>query len=106
METFINIINHLSDKEYQKKVWIRGEPSGTDFDETVNLFADIGDPILENYQDFGISDSQYQILKRFRDKFGAFWEENDWPPEFIDTPEWTEITVMAKEVLQAFNYKN
>jgi len=28
------------------------------------------------------------------------------PEEFIDTPEWEGIMKMAKEVLDAFNYKN
>jgi len=102
---YLRIIHHISDKQYQKRAWINGEPPGTDFDETVCQFADIGDPILENYQDFGITDSQYQILRKFRDVFGAFWEENGWPPKFINTPEWNEITEMAKEVLKYFNYE-
>jgi len=106
IETFISIVRHIADKEYQRKAWIRGEPPGTDFDETVNLFADIGDPILKNYQDYEITDNQYQILKKFRDKFEAFWEENGLPAAFIDTPEWNEITDMAKKVLQAFDYQN
>lgn len=104
LNEYLRIIHHISDKQYQKRAWIKGEPPGTDFDETVCQFADIGDPILENYQDFGITDSQYQILRKFRDIFGAFWEENGWPPKFIDTPEWNEITEMAKEVLKAFHY--
>ena len=53
----------------------------------------------------GITDSQYQIIRKFQDVFGAFWEENGWPPKFIDTPEWNEITEMAKEVLKGFNYE-
>ena len=106
METFFSVINHIADKEYQKRAWICGKPPGTDFDETVNLFADISDPILKNYQDYGITDNQYQILKKFRAKFEIFWEENSLPAAFIDTPEWHEITEMAKKVLQAFNYKN
>lgn len=100
----LEIISDISDKDYQKRAWINGEPPGTDFDETVCQFVDIGDQILENYQNFGITDSQYQILRKFRDIFGAFWEDNSWPPFFIDSPEWNEIIEMAKEVLKAFNY--
>jgi hypothetical protein len=106
METYMSIISHLADKEYQKRTWIRGEPPGTDFDETVNLYADIGDPILENYKDYRISDREYQILGKLRNSFEVFWENNHWPPKFIDTPEWDEITKMAKEVLEAFHYRN
>jgi len=105
LTSVLEIVENISDQEYQKRVWIRGEPPGTDFDETVNLFADIGDPILENYQDCGITDNQYQISKKFRGKFEAFSEENGLPAAFIDTPEWNEITELAKKVLQAFDYQ-
>jgi hypothetical protein len=105
LNEYLRTIHHISDKEYQRRAWIRGELPGIDFDETVCQFADIGDPILENYQHFEITDGQYQILRKFRDRFGAFWEENGWPPAFIDTPEWNEITEMAKEVLRAFDYE-
>jgi hypothetical protein len=105
LSEYLRNIHHISDKEYQRRAWINGEPPGTDFDEAVCQFADIGDPILENYQDFGITDDQYQILRKLRDKFGVFWEENGWPPEFIDTPEWNEIIEMAKAVLAAFSFQ-
>jgi hypothetical protein len=104
LNAYLRMIHHLSDKEYQRRAWIRGQLPGTDFDETVCQFVDLGDPILENYRSFGITDSQYEILRNFRSAFGAFWEENGWPPDFIDTPEWDEITKMAKEVLLAFDY--
>ena len=98
-------IYHISDKEYQRRVWIQGKgPECDDFDETCCHFFDDGDPMLENYKDFSITDNQYQILKRFRDRFRSFSDDNYWPPEFIDTPEWNEITEMAKAVLKAFNY--
>jgi hypothetical protein len=41
-------IHHISDKEYQKRVWIRGEgPECDDFDETVNYFFGEMDSILD-----------------------------------------------------------
>jgi hypothetical protein len=46
MEGFIRMIDHISDKEYQERAWIRGEAA--DFDETVCLFFGDGDSILEN----------------------------------------------------------
>src|SRR3990167_1515672 len=88
----LRTIYGISNKEYQNRVWIRGEGPECD------VFDD-GDPILEYYQDFSISASQYQILKNFRDKFRMFSDNNNWPHKFIDTPEWNEITEMAKEVL-------
>lgn len=106
------IANHLdtilgiADKEYQERVWIRAEgPEVDDFDETCNFFFDIGDPILESYQEYGLSENQYLLLKKFRDEFEAFSDDNSWPPFFIDSPEWARIMERAKEVLEAFNYK-
>jgi hypothetical protein len=100
-------LNHERYKEYQKRVWIRGEgPEVNDFDETVCEFFDNGNPVLNEYKECGITDSQYQILMRFRDRFRAFADEHSYEPLFIDTHEWNAIVDMAKEVLKAFDYKN
>lgn len=105
LHSFLETVEGISDKEYQKRVWIRGEgPEVDDFDETVCYFFDDGDPILKNYKEFGITDSQYKLLSEFRDQFESFSDENYWPPMFIDSPEWTKITIRAKEVLEAFHY--
>jgi hypothetical protein len=99
-------IHHISDKEYQRRVWIRGEGAECDdFDETVNYFFGEMDSILDEYKKFRITDSQYHILKKFRDKFRTFSDEHSYEPAFIDTPEWNEIAEMAKQVLIAFDYK-
>ena len=102
----LDVVTGISDKEYQKRVWIRGEGTQVDdFDETCcNFFGD-GDPLIEHYKDFEITESQYQLLKTFRDEFRIFSDANDLPQEFIDTPEWEKIMNLAKEVLGAFNYK-
>lgn len=106
LSEYLRNIRHISDKEYQKRIWIRGEgPECDDFDETCCRFFDDGASLFENYRDFWITDSQYQILKKFRDKFRVFSDDNHWPPEFIDTPEWAEIMELAKEVLKTFDYK-
>lgn len=105
LEGFIDNLYRISNKEYQKRIWIEGRgPECHDFDEAVCDFFGDGDAILENYKDFEITDNQYAILKQFRDAFRLFADDNDFPEEFIDTPEWEEITLMAKEVLQAFKY--
>lgn len=101
MITFIRMIGHISDKEYQKRAWIKGEEA--DFDEAVCLFFGEGDSILENYKDFGITENQYELLKKLRDEFRTFADKNDFPEEFIDTPEWARIMNFAKDVLKAFN---
>ena len=107
LTSVLETIEGISDKEYQKRVWIQGKgPEVDDFDETCcNFFGD-GDPLLKNYKDFGISKSQYLLLKKFRDRLRVFAENNNFPEEFIDAPEWKKIAEMAKEVLKAFNYKS
>ena len=102
-ETFIRMIDHISNKEYQKRAWIKGGEA--DFDEFVCLFFGEGDPILNDYKNFGITEAQYYMLKKLRDEFRIFSDVNDLPQEFIDTPEWEKIMNLAKEVLGAFNYK-
>ncbi len=103
LNQFLINISGISDKEYQKRVWIQGEgPECDDFDETVCHFFDDGDPILDKYKEFGITDDQYHLLKKFRDNFESFSDDNHWPPEFIDSPEWEKIMKQAKEILTAF----
>ena len=95
-------MHYLFDRQYRQRAWIRGEEA--DFDEAVCLFFGEGDSILENYKDFGITEAQYKLLKKMRDEFRIFADKNEFPEEFIDTPEWANIVNLAKEVLKAFNY--
>lgn len=104
IEGYTNVVTRISDIDYQKRVWIRGEgPECDDFDETTCQFFDISDPILEDSENFNFPQPQLILLKAFSDNYRKFSEENYWPPEFIDTPEWDRITKMAKEVLKSFN---
>ena len=98
LEGFIKIFIRISNEEYQKKIWIRGEgPECHDFTDTLCDFTVQGEPILKNYKDFNITDVQYQLLINFRDTFEAFSDENDLPQKFIASPE-KKIMEMAKEV--------
>lgn len=104
METIIRIIDHISDKDYQTRIWIRGEgPEMDDFDETVCVFFGESDPVLENYQNYGLTKIQYEILKRFRDEFRKFCSGPALiyylPEKFINTPEWDQIVDGAKDLL-------
>ena len=101
-------ISHIASKEYQKRVWVRGEgPEIDDFDETVCHFFDDGDPILKKYKEYNISENQHKLLIQFRKKFEDFVDGDRpyLPEEFIDTPEWELIMNFAKDVLKAFNYQ-
>ncbi len=108
LQQHLTTIYHISDKEYQRRIWIRGEgPEWDDFDETCCcFFGDLDiDSVLENHKDFWMTDVQYEVLKKFRDEFRKFSDDNNLPQLFIDTPEWTTITLLAKKVLEVFNYR-
>ena len=106
VEGFVEIFTRIASKKFQQRIWINGEgPEVDDFDDTVNEYFIECDSILENYKYFGITEVQYQILKKFRGEFRIFADANNWPTKFIDTPEWDKITKMAEEILKAFNYK-
>ena len=69
-------ISHISDKQYQQRVWILGKgPEVDDFTETVCHFFDDGDPILKSYKKYGITENQYQIMLKFRNEFEKFCDE-------------------------------
>jgi len=106
LSELLTTMKMISDAEYQQRVWMRGEgPEANDFDETCCFFFDEADCVIENYHDFGLSQSQYQILKSFYDEFEIFADNNYHPIEFIDTPEWARIRSLAKDVLEAFDYQ-
>jgi hypothetical protein len=109
LTSVLETIEGISDKEYQKRIWIRGEgPEVDDFTETTCHFFEELDGILEKYKDFEINNRQYYLLIKLRDRFDIFIKNPKrgyLPQEFIDTPEWNTITEMAKEVLKAFNYR-
>ncbi len=109
LNRFLETISIISDKNFQERIWIKGlGPECSDFDETICDFFDNGEDIMPNHNKYNISNCQYQILlilyKRIR-------EFSDNTPEgledkiIISNPEWYKIREIAKEVLEAFNYK-
>ena len=110
LESLLDVIAGISDKEYQKRVWIRGEgPEVDDFDETTNNFIGDGKFILREYKIFGITDQQYDLLKTLWDNYDAFCSgvalKYYLPENFINTPEWTHVTELAQGVIKSFNYQ-
>ncbi len=100
-------IFRISDKEYQRRIWIRGEgPECDDFVEIVCRLFQKAESILEEPKRYGLSDFQLHVFENFIHEFEKFSDVNDLPQLFIDTPEWTKITLMAKKVLEVFNYQN
>ena len=111
LDSFIENISGMSDEEYQERVWVRAEgPECDDIDDTICDFFD-EDYILEKYQDFGITEKQYELLmklhgklREFTDKYGVYSSEKS-TENLIALPQWQEIRDLSKKILQAFNFK-
>lgn len=111
LEEFLKNIFRLSDEAYQQRVWVQAAgPECNDIDDSVCDFFDDGDPILENYKEFGITEIQFEILMNlhqklriFTDSYGVYYPDKS-TEKLIKMPEWREIRNLAKEVLNAFNF--
>ena len=111
LEEFLKNIGRLADEKYQERVWVRAEgPECNDIDDAICDFFDDGDPILEKYKDYEITISQleniiklYAKLRFFTDTYGVYWEYKS-TAKLIKMPEWEEIRILARNVLQAFNF--
>lgn len=108
LNEFLEVIFGISNKDYQERVWIRVEgPECDTYDSTINDFFDIGDPIIEDYKSFYITEKQLEILIKLKEEFDEFIKNNYlFPTEFIDSPKWLKIMNLAKEVLDAFDYQH
>ena len=111
LDSFIENIACMSDKECQKRVWVRSEgPECDDIDDSICDFFDEG-YVLEKYKDFGITESQYKLLmklhgklREFADKYGVYSSEKS-TEKLIELPQWKEIRDISKNIIQAFNFK-
>jgi hypothetical protein len=110
LDSFIDNIACISDEKYQERVWVRAEgPECDDIDDTICDFFD-EEYVLEKYKDFGITDSQYQLLmslhgklRKFADTFEVYSSEKS-TEKLIQLPQWQEIRDISKNVLKAFNF--
>ncbi len=111
VDSFIENIACMSDKEYQERVWVRSEgPECDDIDDTICDFFD-EDYVLKKYKDFGITERQYELLMKLHDKLRSFtdtygvYSSEKSTEKLIELPKWQEIRDISKNVLQAFNFK-
>lgn len=112
LDSFLENIACLSDEKYQERVWVRAEgPECDDIDDTICDFFDDGDPIMQKYKDYGISDTQFQSLIKLHKKLKIFKDTYDVYSQFKSTetllklPQWKEIRTLAKKVLHSFSSK-
>ncbi len=93
--------------EIQEFIYRAEGPEFDDIDDTLCDFFDDGDPILEEYKNFGITEIQYKSLMQLREKLDNFIDEHgmyDLAEKLINLPEWEEIRETSKNVLKLFNY--
>lgn len=104
----LETISRIANQEYQERVWIRGEgPEIDDYTESMCDFFDDGDPIIPNYKDYAITEKQLSLMLKLREAIKDF-DSNirfELGFDFIHSPEWSKITLIAKELLHAFNYQ-
>ncbi len=112
LDEFLKNLVRLSDEQYQERVWVLAEgPECNDIDDAICDFFDDGDPILEKYKDFEITDDQYELLinlkgelRKFTDKYNVYFSYKS-TKKLISYSEWQEIRNQAKKVLNSFNFK-
>jgi len=98
-----DVIKEISDINFQKRIWIRGEgPECSSFGEVVNNFFDYYealDNIHLNYKEYNLTKQQYLKLDALYKKFDEYFDispENE--DEVIQDPRWHEIVAFAKDV--------
>lgn len=107
LRSFLEVIADIANEEFQKRIWICTEgPECADYSETMNHFADLGEPIIEDYEKFNVSKTQHNLLEELRDHLDAFSPKpHSQSEEFISSPEWQKIIKMAQRVMNAFHYQ-
>ncbi len=120
LNSVLENIAGISDKEYQKRVWIKAEgPECDSYEQTIDFLFDDLEPMLKEYKKFDISENQYNFLMKFykeiKEYDDIFAFKLDWyiHPESraiseapsLNSPEWEKVINAAKEVLKAFNYQ-
>lgn len=108
ISVFLRDIEHLSDEEYQQRVWVEGRgPEAQDYGEFYDFFVNEDKAIIDNYKEYGITEEQHQLLIKLYSRLYAvdnalYFKLTE--AEMIRTPEWKSVTEIAKDVLKAFNY--
>lgn len=109
IQRLLKNIYSISDTEYQRRVWIRGEgPECSDYGETVCNFFSCMRGIISHCDEYHFTHDQLAALLKFQKDFDYFELNYECPMDCFedeDNPEWAKIREEAKEVLQTFNYK-
>lgn len=110
LKRFLETIEVISNSDYQYRIWVKGlGPEVNSYADTICDFFDDLEAIEEYKSKLGISDKQYQLIIQLRDALEIFSDEvpgmADPEKEILPNPEWNKIQKLAKEVLEAFDYR-
>lgn|GEM_PF-1481320 len=113
IKSLISVVKVVADKEYQERVWLRGEgPEVDSWDETINRFFDDydADNFVENHMvAAGLSESQQHSLRDLRDALNRYNDRigDDYLLQTIlNDPGWQRIRDgIANETLKFFEGK-
>lgn len=113
LQGILSIIETISDPQFQQKAWVENAVNPyASFEESMHhLFDDYEiASVINNYEIYGISNSQYTNLNKFYKDIDRYsnekmsWLDSADPKEILADPRWHEIQKLAKEVLEAFHY--
>ena len=112
LKSFLETVALISDKAHQERTWVKGEgPECYDMDEAYNDFFDLGEPIIDEYIKYKLTEVQYKLVVKLRDKLNKFDNIYTCPKDYkseeehINLPMWQEIRDLAKKVCKSFNYE-
>ncbi len=101
MHRFVEDLAYMADRDYQIRVWAKGEgPECDSFDETMNEFDYNMQIIQLEYKKYGLNDEDLNFLQNLEKKIDDFSEiaaQFDRDAEFINDPKWLEIVEISKE---------
>jgi hypothetical protein len=107
LSNIYGVLKNLSDKEYQERVWLRGEgPEVSSYEELINtLFDDFYfDELLEDNNPYNISQALFDKLINLRLKLNNYNDKDSDGNikeviQILNDSEWIKIQKLSSEVL-------
>ena len=99
-ETFFELLEIISDKSFQERIWVKGEgPEVSCSDEVLDFFLEYTEYALGNSEDWRFTKEQLELLSELKAKvveYNKRCPETD--AEIVVDPKWDEIRKFAKVV--------
>ena len=102
----VDTIKKISDKDYQKRIWVRHEDMDKivdSYDDTTMYFGEDSDAVLKYADEIEMTDKQHEMLKKLNEMVTAYDMSDERPDEakeIVEDPKWDEIRSYAKLVYE------